>query len=242
VCVGPANPGVDAGVDVERKGVTTDRDGAEDFDSCEAHKPDVSAGGKVVVAGQEFVELRSTLVEVYDAQDGVDGRNDTDGDWRAEYKDVSNPGVVGEGPAANIFENVVTMALGDIICQSVLEGTMMEGGKERHTKNHSQHRNAYSDSEVDGDSSALLRPGNRHRFYRCNLIETAIDAEGSRRNSEGSPNPDFGGWEGMRNKKKIDSKRNVQISHQMGAQSMALPFQTMELINWVRQATPVHAM
>jgi hypothetical protein len=121
VGVGPANPGPDAGMGVERNGVATDRDGAEDFDSCKAHKPDVSAGGKVVMAGKEFVELRSTLVEVYDAQDGVDGRNDTDGDWRAEYKDVSNPSVVGEGPAANIFENVETMALGDIICPSVLE-------------------------------------------------------------------------------------------------------------------------
>ena len=119
--IGPANPGPDAGVDVERNGVTSDGDGAEDFDSCEAHKPDVSAGGKVVVAGKEFVELRSTLVEVDDAQDGVDGRNDTDGDRRAEYEDVSNPGVVGGGPAANIFVNVETMALGDIFCPSVLE-------------------------------------------------------------------------------------------------------------------------
>jgi hypothetical protein len=46
----------------------------------------------------------------------------------------------------------------------------------------------------------------------------------------------------MRDKKKIDNKRNVQISHQMGAQLMALPFQTTELMNWTRQAMPVHAM
>jgi hypothetical protein len=119
----------------------------------------------------------------------------------------------------------------------------MEGGRERHTKNHSQHRKAYSDSEVDDDSSALLRPGNRHRFYGCNLVETAINAEGSRRNSEGSPDPEFGGCGGgMRDKRKIDNKRNVQISHQMGAQLMALPFQTTELMNWTRQAMPVHAM
>jgi alkyl hydroperoxide reductase subunit AhpF len=100
---------------VERNGVETERDGAEDFDSCEAHKPDVSAGGEVVVAGKEFIELRSTLVEVEDAQDGIDSGNDADGNWGAEHKDVTDPGVVGEGPAANIFENVKAMALGDII-------------------------------------------------------------------------------------------------------------------------------
>lgn len=127
--VGPANPRPDAGVDVERNGITSDGDGAEDFDSGEAHEPDVSAGGKVVVAGKEFVELRSTLVEVDDAQDGVDGRNNTDGDWRAEYEDVSNPGVVGGGPAANIFVNVETMALGDIFCPNVLEAKRWREGK-----------------------------------------------------------------------------------------------------------------
>jgi len=36
--------------------------------------------------------------------------------------------------------------------------------------------------------------------------------------------------------------RNLQISHQTGDQSMALPFQMMELMNWMKQARPVHAM
>jgi hypothetical protein len=46
----------------------------------------------------------------------------------------------------------------------------------------------------------------------------------------------------MRDEKKIDNKRNIQISHQMGAQLMALPFQMMELMNWIRQARPAHVM
>ena len=116
VGVGPANPGPDAGVDVERNGVATEGDGAEDFNSGEAHKPDVSAGGEVVVAGKELIELRSALVEVHDAQDSIDSRNDTDDDWGAEHKDVGDPSVVGEGPAANVFEDVEAMALGDVIC------------------------------------------------------------------------------------------------------------------------------
>jgi hypothetical protein len=69
----------------------------------------------------------------------------------------------------------------------------MKEVRERHTKNHSQHRKAYSDSEIDDDTAALLRLGNRHRLHRCDLIETAIDAEGSGRNAKGSPNADFGG-------------------------------------------------
>ena len=113
----PANPWVDAGVDVERNGVAADRDGAKDFGSCQAHKPDVSAGSEVVVAGKEFIELRSTLVEEYDAPDAIDARNDTDCDWRAEHKDVSDPSVIGEGPAANVFEDVEAMTLCDIICE-----------------------------------------------------------------------------------------------------------------------------
>jgi len=68
-----------------------------------------------------------------------------------------------------------------------------EKGEKKHTKNHPQHGNTDSDSEVDDDTSALLRPGNRHRLYRCNLVEAAIDAEGSGRNSKGNPNDDLGG-------------------------------------------------
>ena len=46
----------------------------------------------------------------------------------------------------------------------------------------------------------------------------------------------------MREGQKFDNNINVQISHQTGAQLMALPFQTTELTNWTRQARPDHAM
>ena len=118
----------------------------------------------------------------------------------------------------------------------------MRKARRRHTKNHPQNRNADSDSEVDDDTSALLRPGNRHRLYRCNLVKATVDAEGSGRNSKGSPDDDLGGCDGMRNGKKTNSNGNLQISHQMGDQLMAFPFQTMELTNWMRHAMPVHAM
>ena len=73
------------------------------------------------MAGKELIELRSALVEVYDAQNGIDGRNETDDDWRAEHKDVSDPSVVGKGPAANVFEDVEAMALSDVIWDCVKE-------------------------------------------------------------------------------------------------------------------------
>jgi len=115
VGVGPALPRPYAPVDVERNGVQTKRDSAKNFDSREAHKPDVSIAGKIVVAGKEFVELRSALVEEFDAQDGVDCGDKPDDDGWAEHKDVGDPTVVGVRPATNVLEDVEAMTLIDII-------------------------------------------------------------------------------------------------------------------------------
>jgi hypothetical protein len=103
-------------VDVERDGVQAKGDCAENFDSSKTHKPDISAGGKVAVAGKEFVKLRSALVEVHDAQDSVDGGDEADEDGWAKHKDEGNPCIVGERPAANVLEDVIAMTLGYVLC------------------------------------------------------------------------------------------------------------------------------
>ena len=78
------------------------------------------------------------------------------------------------------------------------------------------------------------------------MVKTTIDAKRRGRNCHRHTNVKLGSYlrlvirfHSHLTHKKTD---NSQISHQTGAQLIALPFQIMELIKKLRQPNPVHIM
>ncbi len=68
------------------------------------------------MAGDELFEFGATVVEGGDAADGVCGRDETDNEGWDEDEDVGYPGVVCVRQAPDIFVDVETVSLSDIIC------------------------------------------------------------------------------------------------------------------------------
>jgi len=144
VGVGPAFPWPDT-VSVEPDSVGSEGDGAKDFNASEAHEAHISAGSEVIaVAGKKVVELRAALVELADAQNPIDSGNKADGDGWAHNKKVGDPSVVCEWVATDVFVDVETMTLGDVL------------------KNHDQDGNTKADRKIDHDIAPFLSFGNSH--------------------------------------------------------------------------------
>lgn len=60
----PSLPGLDGlRRDIQVNRPTAERDSAEDFGGSQTHQTEVSVRVEIIVCGQQFLELRSTLVE-----------------------------------------------------------------------------------------------------------------------------------------------------------------------------------
>lgn len=114
VGVSPAEPGGDASHDVDGDDPGAEGNGASHLNASEEHEADVSVVGEVAVAREELVELSGPLPEQANAHGTVDRGNETDEDWLAVDEDESDGGVVGEGEAADILEDVEAVTLNNV--------------------------------------------------------------------------------------------------------------------------------
>jgi hypothetical protein len=171
----PSFPGVQVlGADVASEGVASEGNGKKGFKAGEAHETDVSASVEAAVtAREEFVELLATLVECADGEDGVDSRDEANQDGPEGDKDDRNGSIIGPREATKVFINVEAMTLRNIL------------------QNHLQQGNAKADSEVNHNSTAFLCLGDCDGLDACNMVKTAIDAEGSCRDCDGKADNEF---------------------------------------------------
>lgn len=150
--ISPAQPGRDPNAGVEGDSVEAEGNGEDDIGAGEAHKTEVTVGSEAAtVRGEELLELKATLVEGEDATNAVVAGNATDEDWWAVDKDESYGGVVGEGVAAQVFEDIESMALGDVL------------------EDHAQDWDTQTNGQVYHDSAAFLRKisASRHGRLEC---------------------------------------------------------------------------
>ena len=68
------------------------------------------------MAGKQVVELGAAGVEGCDAEDGIDGGDQTDDDRWYEDKNVGHPRDVYMRPTPDVFEDIEPVSLRDIIC------------------------------------------------------------------------------------------------------------------------------
>ncbi len=68
------------------------------------------------MARKQLVKLSATLIERSDAADGVYGGDETDKNGREVDHHIGYPGVVRVRPASDVFKDVETMSLRNIIC------------------------------------------------------------------------------------------------------------------------------
>lgn len=62
--------------------------------------------------------MGTVFIESHDSQRAVGARNESDDDWWQIKKGIYGPNIIGEGVAADIFENVESVALNDVICKA----------------------------------------------------------------------------------------------------------------------------
>lgn len=115
--VGPGDPGRDLGNGgVVHNEVYGERGDGHDVDSSDGHETEVSVRADVV-SGQKLLELRTSLHECPNAQDGVN-RGDQSNDNRPDRdKNECGRSVPGVLVAANVFVDVESVTRNNIFCK-----------------------------------------------------------------------------------------------------------------------------
>ena len=88
-----------------------------DFSTSKAHESNESVRASVAVAWDQGAELGAIFIEGNDSHDRVGGREKPNNNWGQKNDGVYGPNVIRSRIAANIFENVESMTLNDVVCK-----------------------------------------------------------------------------------------------------------------------------
>lgn len=171
----PAQPGLNTDLDVESDNPASERHVEDDIGRGESHEADVSAGAEVAVAGEQLGELGMTLIELANAHNAVDTGDASDENGWADDQGECDGGVVGEGEATDVLEDVKAVTLGNIL------------------KDHAEDRETEADSQVDHDCPALFSLGHGDRLDRSNVVKASVNAERCSRDGPRASNNEPGG-------------------------------------------------
>lgn len=84
------------------------------------------------------------------------------------------------------------MALRDVFC-SICQTCGHGGDGNILTEDHLQDGETETNSQINHNRAAFLGLGDCHRLDASNVVEAAVDAEGSSGNGDGGTNDEFGG-------------------------------------------------